>query len=245
MSDYEEILSNSNPLGSGKIKIDKELIDRLKGKILLQVENHGEAWYLHPVENKRYFLGTPQAAFAIMQFLSLGITNEDIAQIEQGTTLLGKLFVNQSYGYSFNYPLSAKVNSNEYAVLDASQARYITVADTNIPTKSIFNVMLIPGLVGEIESYARTAWQINKSEPISGKEVGEFKKIILSSRLAYTFTVTQSYQDENLSLKLDEKNRFIFVKGNFIPGTSSKFIIWFPEKSEASNQILSTFKFIF
>ena len=52
----------------------------LKGKILLQVEKNGEAWYVYPGNLKRYYLGRPADAFQIMRQLSLGATHEYISQ---------------------------------------------------------------------------------------------------------------------------------------------------------------------
>ncbi|MEK7123004.1 MAG: thrombospondin type 3 repeat-containing protein [Patescibacteria group bacterium] len=80
-SDYEEIINSSDPLGPGIFPIDTKLVNRLKGRILLQVQRNGEAWYLNPVNGRRYFLGRPSDAFVLMQGLGLGITNEDLAKI--------------------------------------------------------------------------------------------------------------------------------------------------------------------
>lgn len=60
---------------------DLALRQRLSGYILLQVEEHGEAWYVYPGDLKRYYLGRPSDAFAIMTNLGLGITPTDLAQI--------------------------------------------------------------------------------------------------------------------------------------------------------------------
>jgi hypothetical protein len=53
------------------------LAERLSGKILLQVEDNGEAWYVNPDNKERYFLGRPANAFQLMRDLSLGISNKD------------------------------------------------------------------------------------------------------------------------------------------------------------------------
>lgn len=53
------------------------LATRLKGKILLQVESNGEAWYINPENEKRYYLGRPDDAFQVMRELGLGISNKD------------------------------------------------------------------------------------------------------------------------------------------------------------------------
>jgi hypothetical protein len=50
---------------------------RLKGRILLQVESNGEAWYVNPDNENRYYLGRPADAFQIMRELGLGISNKD------------------------------------------------------------------------------------------------------------------------------------------------------------------------
>jgi len=55
-----------------------ELAKQLSGKILLQVEENGEAWYINPADEKRYYLGRPSDAFRLMQNLGTGITNKNL-----------------------------------------------------------------------------------------------------------------------------------------------------------------------
>lgn len=57
------------------------IAESTSGKILLQVENQGEAWYVYPVDYRRYYLGRPDDAFAIMRLLGVGITNTDLESI--------------------------------------------------------------------------------------------------------------------------------------------------------------------
>lgn len=57
------------------------LTGRLKGRILLQVESKGEAWYVYPVEAQRYFLGRPADAFSIMRRLGMGMSNSNLARL--------------------------------------------------------------------------------------------------------------------------------------------------------------------
>lgn len=80
-TDKSEILSGYDPKGIGVLNLDNEFAIQNHGKIFLQVENNGEAWYVNPVDTKRYFLGRAQDAFNIMRALGLGITNEDLNQI--------------------------------------------------------------------------------------------------------------------------------------------------------------------
>jgi exopolysaccharide biosynthesis protein len=53
----------------------------LAGTILLQVQAHGEAWYVHPDKHTRHYLKDGEAAYTIMRFLSLGISDGDLALI--------------------------------------------------------------------------------------------------------------------------------------------------------------------
>ena len=55
--------------------------NRLAGKILLAVEQHGEAYYINPDNLQGYYLGRPNDAYAIMKKLSLGITNANLQTI--------------------------------------------------------------------------------------------------------------------------------------------------------------------
>lgn len=57
----------------------------LNGRILLQVESHGEAWYVNPVNSQRYYLGRPNDAFSIMRSLGLGVSNANIESYLSGT----------------------------------------------------------------------------------------------------------------------------------------------------------------
>ncbi|PIT93712.1 hypothetical protein COU00_02725 [Candidatus Falkowbacteria bacterium CG10_big_fil_rev_8_21_14_0_10_43_11] len=85
VSDYDEVVkNNTNPLGTGKLTYSSSLINRLKGRIVLQVQSKGEAWYINPVDGKRYYLKDGGAAYQIMRFLSLGITNADIQKVGIG-----------------------------------------------------------------------------------------------------------------------------------------------------------------
>jgi hypothetical protein len=55
----------------------ESLAQRLSGKILLQVESAGEAWYINPLDLKRYYLGRPDDAFNLMRQLGLGISENN------------------------------------------------------------------------------------------------------------------------------------------------------------------------
>jgi hypothetical protein len=82
--DKTELINEHNPLGAEKLPIDKKFTQINSGKIFLQVEKNGEAWYVDPVTQKRYFLGRPADAFQIMRAFGLGITNANLEKITIG-----------------------------------------------------------------------------------------------------------------------------------------------------------------
>jgi hypothetical protein len=53
-------------------------VEALSGKILIQAQEEGQAWYVYPNNNRRYYLGRPQEAFNIMRKLSLGVKHSFI-----------------------------------------------------------------------------------------------------------------------------------------------------------------------
>ena len=61
--------------------VDAGLRARLSGRILLAVESHGEAYYVHPVTRERHYLGRSDDAFHVMRTLGLGISSRDLALI--------------------------------------------------------------------------------------------------------------------------------------------------------------------
>lgn len=50
----------------------------LSGRILLQVQDKGQAWYVNPLDSRRYYLGRPDDAFQIMRAFGLGVSNNDL-----------------------------------------------------------------------------------------------------------------------------------------------------------------------
>jgi len=68
---------------SSAVEAATDAFRHVRGRILIDVEQRGEAWYVHPVSSKRYYLNTPEQAFLVMRELSLGITNDNLAKIPQ------------------------------------------------------------------------------------------------------------------------------------------------------------------
>ena len=68
----------------------------LNGKILLQVESHGEAWYVNPKDGKRYYMADGDKAYNVMRKFGIGITNKNLEKIESS-----KIFAKSNSGKIF------------------------------------------------------------------------------------------------------------------------------------------------
>jgi len=57
---------------------------RLYGRILIDVEDHGRAYWINPTDGGKYYLGRPDDAFRILKEKGLGISNANINKIDLG-----------------------------------------------------------------------------------------------------------------------------------------------------------------
>lgn len=85
-TDGREVTSGYLPWSAGSFAYDAGFASHLEGRILLQVESHGEAWYVYPEDHKRYYLGDGEAAYEVMRYLGLGITSANLAQVTIAST---------------------------------------------------------------------------------------------------------------------------------------------------------------
>lgn len=77
-------------------KISTQLTNRLSGRILLQVEEKGQAWYVEPLSKERHFMGRPVDAFAMMRKFGLGINEINFAKFEKSgvpAKFSGRIFI--------------------------------------------------------------------------------------------------------------------------------------------------------
>lgn len=90
-------------------------VNKLKGRILLQVESHGEAWYIHPTTGERYYMADGNAAYNIMRDLGVGITNKNLEKIKTNINFAkqnsGKIFLQvEAHGEAYYINFNGKVH---------------------------------------------------------------------------------------------------------------------------------------
>jgi hypothetical protein len=81
-------VDNVHEMGDSPIVCEaNELADRVKGRIVLQVEQHGEAWYIDPVHCQRIYMKDGAQAYEIMRYLGLGISDTDLEPLVAESSL--------------------------------------------------------------------------------------------------------------------------------------------------------------
>jgi len=83
----------------------------------LQVEAHGEAYYVYPKDSKRYYMADGNEAYRIMRYLSVGITNNDIEKVKTN-----KYFAKQHSGKIF---LQVEAHGEAYYIDFDGNAHYL------------------------------------------------------------------------------------------------------------------------
>ncbi len=83
-----------------------DLGNKLKGRILLQVESKGEAWYVNPKDDKRHYMANGDEAYKIMRNLGIGVTTKDLERIKADNNFAkqygGKIFLQvEAHGEAF------------------------------------------------------------------------------------------------------------------------------------------------
>lgn len=79
--DGTEIYYGYDPLGPNKLEFDSALVDRLRGRVLLQMEDGARAWYVHPEEGRRYPLEGMQVTQATLRALAEPVDWSSFASI--------------------------------------------------------------------------------------------------------------------------------------------------------------------
>lgn len=181
---------------SSPVKADA-LVNRLSGKILLQVEAAGEAWYLNPVDAKRYYLGRPSDAFALMRSLGLGIneTSYNLFKTKGAANFRGRILLRvESLGQAYY----VNPDDNKLYYLGRPSDAFVLMRQLGLGISNS-NLALISPAVTNIN---------NEVNPLAGVNLKEYK---------------WRYQNQNYSLKLALSDK-LYEKYNQSPKVYSYYL---------------------
>jgi len=123
-------------------KIDDKLVKRLLGRILLQVEAHGEAWYVNPKDLKKYYMADGNEAYRIMRYLGVGITNKDLEKIKSDKTFAkkhsGKIFLQvEAHGEAFYIDINGNAHYLKNGIEAYNVMRNLGLGISNLDLRKI------------------------------------------------------------------------------------------------------------
>ncbi|PIT95155.1 hypothetical protein COT98_01010 [Candidatus Falkowbacteria bacterium CG10_big_fil_rev_8_21_14_0_10_39_9] len=142
----------------------------LSGRIFLQVQDKGQAWYVYPVDAKRYYLGRPDDAFNIMRQLGLGVSGKSFYSfaVRPTSNVLGRIILRvESKGEAYYVdPLTGHLNylgrpDDAYRVIRAL-GQGITNSDLNkIPLGYLAGSSSVPPTVqlGPDDRLVKFTWK--------------------------------------------------------------------------------------
>jgi len=156
----------------------------LSGKILLSVEENGEAWYVYPQNKKRYYLGRPDDAFHVMRELGLGISQMNFQKIAQaGMPIDGDLELAKSLAGQI--VLQVEKNGEAWYINPDDLKKYYLGRP-----KDAFRVMRELGLGISRENLARVH-KTGMDESIDRFSSYEHKKITTKKNETYSIDVVE------------------------------------------------------
>jgi hypothetical protein len=121
-----------------------DLANRLKGKILLQVEDKGQAWYVEPKTGERHYMANGDEAYNIMRNLGVGISNKDLEKIQKNKNSAvkhsGKIFLQvESKGEAYYVDFSGNLHYLKNGSEAYSTMRNLGLGITNKDLEKIPN----------------------------------------------------------------------------------------------------------
>jgi len=166
---------------------------RLSGLILLDVERNGEAYYIYPKDNRKYYLGRPADAFRIMNKLGLGISNADLAKITIGK--INNVFV--------SVPATSTGTKVLQAVPFTSQAPYGGWSDLRQEDgcEEASSIMAVKWALGESLSPAEALKGILGSSDYTLKKYKEYRDISVTDTV--NWIIKDYFNYPNASVKKD------------------------------------------
>jgi hypothetical protein len=167
--------------GDEQTTVDNNLLSRLLGKIVLQVEDKGQAYYIDPVSKEAIYLGRPKDAFEIMRGKGTGISNENLEKVDENPK------------YAINYNPVVVVGDNN------------TVSNNSNNTTIINNTTNVTNNNTAVNNSGdNSPTQINNNESQTSSSSGDSQ-----SEIQTVFSHIENL--ENLSLAQGTANKILFA----------------------------------
>jgi hypothetical protein len=158
--------------------------ERLGGKILLDIEDHGKAYYISPDKLKEHYLGRPTDAFRVMREQGLGVTDQILAKIPKTKNKSGakemqtvseearEVYYNWKYKEKdFSIKLNLFESIYNYYQNRSKVITYVVGEEPENETEAYFDHYLYTEPAGDI--FSELASKIKKEAEVAGLNKSE------------------------------------------------------------------------
>jgi len=201
---------------------DAKLVNRLKGSILLQVESHGEAWYVNPFDGRRYSIRDGKDALAIMQRFGVPIKDAVLRNVPMNAKQVVA-------DYAFK--------GSAYAVFDGIQFTHPYRADSILPLASLTKLMTALVLQDVVDDW-------NTLVTITPEIVDYPKKIVgddTTSEVEFTAGDIVTRADLLIAMLVSSSNQATMALTRSTGITDNKFVSRMNEKAIAMGLLKTSF----
>jgi hypothetical protein len=207
-----------------KAVVSSPLATRLQGYILLQTQQHGEAWYINPKDQKRYYMKDGATAYQMMRQFGLGILNTDLEKAQNGdrkilNQIKGKIVLQvQEHGEAYYVnPKTLKLTymkdgDEAYSIM---RFQSLGISDIDLETIPSGNLPMSTTQfdIGDTVNFARISFKVNsaslaqQTEGTLGTATAESgSKFIIIDASVTNITNSPSIFSSGLAL-IDQKGR--------------------------------------
>lgn len=151
----------------GMAQAQTALATRLSGRILLQVQARGEAWYVDPVLKARFYLGRGEDAYNIMRSRGLGIRHDELLRYLSTrfpARLSGRIVLDvQNHGEAY-YIIPGKLTAiylpNGDAALRAMRLLGLGITNSDLSLIPVAPSSMVPESTGSLSAMEMQANQL-------------------------------------------------------------------------------------
>lgn len=193
----------------------------LSGKILLQVQDRGQAWYVSPTDNQRQEINSSAESFRNLIKLGLGVSNRDFLAIQKSAPnrLLGRILIkveDKGQAYYLN-PVDKKLYALRQAsdFINLAKKFGLGVSNTNLAKIKISETVKISPAINNDQKTVTYSWTYqNKKYSLTENLSVDLYQQYLNSAKVYSYPEKNppaSPRDNYYAMLISEKSNDSYI----------------------------------
>lgn len=193
----------------------------LSGKILLQVQDRGQAWYVSPTNSQRQEINSNDESFRNLIKLGLGVSNRDFLAIQKSapSRLLGRILIkveDKGQAYYLN-PVDKKLYALRQAsdLINLAKKFGLGVSNTNLAKIKISETVKISPAINNDQKTVTYSWTYqNKKYSLTENLSVDLYQQYLNSAKVYSYPEKNppaSPRDNYYAMLISEKSNDSYI----------------------------------